>query len=230
MKKFSLLVALLVCALTFGVKGAAFAVIHDDEVPLLQKLSAQLEQTAASEVEKVQELSHGGRYNENDLLTQLNAFQETVKNLNGIISKIPIVEADLNQPLTELKALVLRIDDIFVYESGYDHVRRDWNECKRILRRIDGIVYREGLLRRMENIIDANQWFKEIGYFFGMHGALGKAEDALHGDKMFQPVNDVVGRHGGGRNTTNVWQIPQPQHHSVATQNRSPFNEDLSEF
>jgi hypothetical protein len=230
MKNFALLVVILAFALSLGVKGTAHGAIHDDEVPLLQKLSAQLVESAASELEKVEQLSRSGRYNESELLTKLNSFAETTKALNTIIQTIPIVEADLNQPMSELKSLVLGIDDIFVYESGYDHVRRDWNECKRILRRLDGVIYRAGVLRRIEHIIDANQWFKEIGYFFGMHGALSKAEDTLHGDKMFQPVNDVVGRHGGGRNTTNVWHIPQPQHHAVATQNRSSFNEDLSEF
>lgn len=230
MKKFALLLVGLMFALSIGAAGVTFGAIHDDEVPLLQKLAAQLEQSANAEIEKVQQLSHGGRYNENDLLTRLNAFSETAKALNAKIATIPIVEADLNQPLSELKSLVLSIDDIFVYEAGYDHVRRDWNECKRILRRIDGIVYREGFLRRFENIIDANQWFKEIGFFLDTHGLLSKTEDKLHGDKMFKPVNDVVGRHGGDRNTTHVWQIAQPQHTSVQTQNRSSFNEDLSEF
>ncbi|HRZ87325.1 MAG TPA: hypothetical protein P5287_05865 [bacterium] len=230
MKRLIPLIAGLVFALSLGTQGAAHAAIHEDEVDLLINLGKQLQESASSEVEKVTSLTHSGRYNEESLKTQLNAFLCSAKNLNELLAKEPIVELEVKTAVTELKAIVLGIDDIFVYESGYDHVRRDWNECKRILRRIDGVVYREGALRSFEKIIDANQWFKEIGYFLGMHGALSKTEDTMHGDKMFKPVNDIVGHHGGGRNTTEVWQIPQPQFHSQAGQDRSAFNEDLSEF
>lgn len=230
MKKLSLLMAVMVFSLPFVLAGTSSAAISTDEICLLQKLSQQLEDSAKAELDKVQQLSHGGRYNEDTLNTQLNAFLEASKALNAKVAATPPDEAEITPALAEMKSLVLSIDDIFVYESGYDHVRRDWNECKRILRRIDGVVGRGGIFYRIQNILDSNQFCRDVGFFFQTHGLLGKVDDTLHGDKFFKPVTDMVGGHGGGRDTTHVWMVPEPQHKATTTQNRSSFNEDVNEF
>ncbi|MDP8262569.1 MAG: hypothetical protein P9M13_04620 [Candidatus Ancaeobacter aquaticus] len=230
MKKCALLVMVMVCAVLFGLSVPAYAVIDSNEMGVLQKLCGQLEASAQQEVSKVESLSHAGRYNEDILKTQLISFRDASQKLNAEVTEGTPTAKNLSPVMNELKTLVLNIDDVFVYDAGYDHVRRDWNECKRILRRINGLVYREGVLRRLQNIIDSNEFFKDVGYFFKVHGALGKLEDTLHGDKMFKPINDIVGRHGGGRDTTRVLIVPEPKLNAQSTQNRSSFNEDLNGF
>ncbi|MFC2149395.1 hypothetical protein ACFLQ8_01715 [Candidatus Auribacterota bacterium] len=232
MKKIALLVVVMVVSLLIGMRGTASAVIAEDEVGLLKTLAAQLEQSARAEVDKVQALSRTGRYNEDILVTQLSAFLDASQKLNAqLASTSDPTTSEITPVMNLLKTLVVNTDDVFVYDGGYDHVRRDWNECKRILRRIDGLVYRQGFLRRVQSIVDSNKFFKDVGYFFQVNGLLGKIEDKMHGDKMFKPVNDIVGRHGGGRNTTKVMMVPEPTFRTQATQNsRSAFNEDLQGF
>ena len=140
MKKCALLVMVIVCAVLFGLSVPAYAVIDSNEMGVLQKLCGQLEASAQQEVSKVESLSHAGRYNEDILKTQLISFRDASQKLNAEVTEGTPTAKNLSPVMNELKTLVLNIDDVFVYDAGYDHVRRDWNECKRILRRINGLV------------------------------------------------------------------------------------------
>jgi hypothetical protein len=202
----------------------------DGEFALLQSFASKLEGSAAEGLEAAQSSSHTGRYGEDNYLDLLQSFADSAGSLSSTLQESPVDIRKVHMAIKALKTLVLDIDDVFVYNAGYLNQIRGWNESKRVLRRIDGLVYREGGLRRFERIWDANDILRDAGSRLNMHGALSNLDDRLHRSDKTASFDKLVGREGGGRKAAHVWTLPDASYSGELANDRSTFNEGLKQY
>ncbi len=211
-------------------KNNPYTNMSNSEFTLLQKMAAELNANARAGLESATAAEHAGRYGEDNYIAMRKSFSEAAAELSAILSKSPVDAAKVGAVVNTLKALVLDIDDVFVYNPGYLNHLRNWNECKRILRRVDGLIYREGALRRVETIWDSNSLLRGVGQSLNVHGLLSGMEDNFHRTNLTEPIDNWVGRHGGGRGVTHVWMIPCASHRGELLNDRSEFNETVTQY
>lgn len=204
--------------------------VSDPEFYLLQILASELAVDAKTGLAQADADAHVGRYGEENYMAMLKSFSEASDTLDEILHNSPIDIRKVHMTIKALKTLVVDIDDVFVYNPTYLNQMRGWNECKRILRRIDGTVYQEGALRRLQTVIDSNQFMKDIGKFLNMNGSLGRMGDGLHRNNPTGPMDRLVGRHTGARRAATVWMLPSGTYQSQATNPRSDMNEAVQQY
>ncbi len=204
--------------------------VSNQEFANLRRLAAGLENVSREGLKSAQAKSHGGRYGEDVYLGMRKSFEEAAKTLTGVLSKSPVDTRKVHATIRAMKALVLDMDDVFVYNPSYLHQLRNWNECKRILRRIDGTVYREGALRRAERIWYSNVFLRDMGKFLNVHGLLSGVDDHLHRTNSTGPMDTFVGHHGGGRQTTHVMTLPDAGYQGDLANDRSAMNEGVTQY
>ena len=204
--------------------------VSNSEFYSLQQLASELKADADKGLRDAEPKEHGGRYGEDNYIAMRKSFAEAAGTLDTTLRTAPVDIRKVHMTIKALKTIVVDLDDVFVYNPGFLNHLRNWNECKRVLRRVDGVVYREGQLRRVERIWDANQFFRDVGKFFNAHGLLSGVEDHLHRTNPTGPMDSLVGRHGGGRRVTHVWMLPSSTYNSQMTNDRSAFNEDVQQY
>ncbi len=204
--------------------------VSNPEFSLLQQMAAELKADALHGLDAAQTTLHAGQYGVDNYVEMIKAFADAAETLDSTLRSSPIDIRNVHMTIKALKTLVLDIDDVFAYNPNYLNQLRNWNECKRILRRIDGIVYREGGLRRFESIVDANPWLRSVGKFFNMHGVLSGVEDTLHRNNTTAPMDALVGHHGGGRKATHVWMVANSTYQGELANGSSAMNEGVTQF
>ncbi len=204
--------------------------VSNPEFYLLQELTSELKADANKGLQDAQARGHAGRYGEGNYIEMLKSFAEAAGTLDTTVRTAPVDIRKVHMSIKALKTLVVDLDDVFVYNPGYLNQIRNWNECKRVLRRIDGTVYREGGFRRVERIWDSNQFFRDVGKFLNVHGLFSGVDDQLHRTNPTGPMDTLVGRHGGGRRVAHVWMLPSSTYNSKMTNDRSTFNEGVQQY
>lgn len=204
--------------------------MSDAEFAGLRRLTAELEGTAQEGLEQGQAKSHGGRYGESHYLGMRKSFSEAAQTLTAQLNNSPVDIRNVHMAIKAMKVLVLDIDDVFVYNPSFLHQLRNWNECKRLLRRIDGTVYREGGLRRVERLWDSNAFMRDVGKFLNVHGLLSGVDDHLHRTNSTGPMDTLVGHHGGGRQVTHVMTLPDASYHGQLANDKSAMNEGVTQY
>ncbi len=207
----------------------AYSNMSDPEFYLLQQLSAELVRVSKQGMDESLADAHEGRYGESNYIEMRQAFHETADALSASVRAAPVDKAKVDQSIKAMKLLVLDIDDVFVYNAGFLRQMRNWNECKRILRRIDGLVYREGGLRRLQSIWDASTFFNEVGQTLNVHGLLGNMDDGLHKTNPTGQVDSLIGHHTGGRRVGTVWMVPNSIVHGSLQNANSDLNDGLAQ-
>lgn len=204
--------------------------VSDPEFFLLQNLASELATVSKTGLDAAESNAHIGRYGEGNYIAMRKAFAEAAATLNDILHNSPIDLRKVHMTIKALKTIVVDLDDVFVYNPNYLNQLRNWNECKRILRRVDGTVYQEGGLRRLQTTIDSNQYMKNTGKFFNMNGFLGNLGDWLHRNNPTGPMDRLVGRYTGCRRVGTVWMLPSGTYQSSLTNARADMNEVVQQY
>ncbi len=207
----------------------AYSNMSDPEFYLLQQLSAELARVSKQGLDEALADAHEGRYGESNYIEMRQAFHEAADALNAALRTAPVDKAKVDEAIKAMKLLVLDIDDVFVYNAGFLRQMRNWNECKRVLRRMDGLVYREGGLRRLESIWDASTFFNDIGKTLNVHGLLGNMDDGLHKTNPTGQVDSLIGHHTGGRRVATIWMVPNSVVHGSLQNANSDLNDGLAQ-